>query len=198
MKVCVGTANWMKVEAVRSVFRRFMGVDEVEPVNVRVSVPSQPVGIRELMQGALERALGCMEHVSDAQYGVGVEAGLIEFYSTTGFLETQLAVIMSRDSRISVGLSSSFELPPHIVNAMLNRLELGEASGIARGSRDIGEYVGYIGVKTWGYLTRFELTVQAVISALVPWIEGGTWLMRVDDLVKSIGLKLPGRTPPDR
>ena len=184
--VSVGSANPLKIEAVRRVFSRYYNI-VVKGVTVDTSVPKQPVGIQQLLAGALVRAVKSRE-AANAYYGVGIEAGLLEFYSSTGFLETQIAAIVGPGNRVSVATSSSFELPPWIVDRMLDGEELGSASGILRGSRDIGESIGYIGVKTWGYTTRLELTMQAVEAALMPWLEGGEWLIRVEELARRAGI----------
>jgi len=186
--VAVGTSNDMKVRAVSRAFKRYFDC-EVVKVAVETSVPAQPVGARQLVQGALERALKSLERVSDASYGVGIEAGLMEFFSSTGYLETQVAVIVGPGRRVSVGLSPSFELPPEIVDRMLNGLELSSASNILRGKRDIGEDVGYIGVKTWGAVTRGDLTELAVRMALLPWLERSEWLITLEEFLSQLGLK---------
>jgi len=184
--VAVGTENELKVEAVRRVFRRYHNA-VVTGVPTKMRAPKQPVGLHQLLAGAVYRAVAARS-TAGADYGVGVEAGLVEWYSSTGFLETQLAVIVGPGMKASVGTSSSFELPPGIVGEMLGGTELSAASGICRGG-DIGEMVGYIGVKSWGYTTRLELTEQAVLAALLPWIEGGEWLIRVDELARRAGIE---------
>jgi inosine/xanthosine triphosphatase len=187
--VGVGTANDLKVRAVTRAFNRYFDAN-VKKIPVKTSVPRQPVGTRQVLQGALERAVKALDSLKGADFGVGIEAGLIEFYSSTGFLETQIAIILGSNGRLSVGLSPSFELPPHIVDSMIGGLELSEASKIFRGERDLGETIGYIGVKTWGSLTREEITEIAVKMALLPWLEGGEWLITLDEFVSQLGLEV--------
>jgi inosine/xanthosine triphosphatase len=186
----VGTRNPVKLRAAERVFRRYMGL-RVVAVPVAASVPGQPVGLDELVRGALERAYKA-RLTAGALYGVGVEAGLLEFPTSTGFIETQVAAIVGPGLRVSLGASSSFELPPWLVSQMLGGVELREAYSrrVRRGSRDVGEGVGYIGVETWGHMTRQDLTEQAIEAAILPWLRGGEWLQRVEDLARSVGARL--------
>jgi len=182
----VGTSNPVKVRAARRVFRRLLGIDAVG-VPVRASVPVQPVGLDLLVRGALERAYKA-RLAAGAEYGVGVEAGLMEFPTTTGFIETQVAVVVGPGLRASLGASYSFELPPWLVGEMLDGRELAEAYRARSG--DLGEKIGYIGVETMGYTTRQDLTAQAVEAALLPWLRGAQWLQRAEDLARAVGAEL--------
>ncbi len=182
----IGTSNPVKVRAAQRVFARLVGLP-VRGVPVETSVSRQPVGLDELLRGALERAYRSRV-LTGALYGVGVEAGLFEMPTSTGFIETQAAVIVGPGLRVSVGLSSSFELPPWLVEEMLSGKELGEAYRPRRG--DIGEGIGYIGVESMGYTTRQELTEQAIEAALLPWLRGSEWLQSAADLAEKLGARL--------
>ncbi len=182
----IGTRNPVKLRAARRAFSRLIGIPVVA-VEVEVSVPRQPVGLDQLVRGALERAYRALR-ASGALYGVGVEAGLFEFPSSTGFIETQVAAIVGPGLRVSLGLSSSFELPPWLVDSMLSGRELGEVYRPRGG--DVGEKIGYIGVESLGYTTRQELTQQAIESALLPWLRDPSWLQRVEDLAREVGADL--------
>ncbi len=186
--VVVGSVNPVKVRSVRRVLSRFMDV-EVIAVNVATSVSRQPVGSRDIVLGALERALGALSLVPEASLSVGIEAGPMEFYSKTGFLETQVAVIADRDCRVSIGLSPSFELDPNILERMMMGEELSQAVQIPRRSGDIGELIGYIGYITEGLITRQDLTEAAVAMALAPRLQKPKWLMDVEELVEMLNVK---------
>jgi len=185
----IGTSNPVKLRAARRVFSRYLGLTVVGG-DVKTSIPRQPVGLDALLRGALERAYYSRRKVG-ALYGVGVEAGLMEFPTSTGFIETQAAVIIGPGMRVSIGLSSSFELPPWLVERMLEGAELGEVYRPRRG--DIGELIGYIGVETMGGTTRQELTEQAIEAALLPWLRDPSWLQSIDELAREVGARLDGR-----
>lgn len=188
-RVAVATGNRMKVIAVQKAFTYYCDVSKVYMVRAPDWLPRQPRG-SEVFAGALARAMAALS--SGADFGVGVEAGPLEFYTTTGWLEVQVAVIAGPGKRVSVGVSQGFELPPGIAEKVaLEGIELAEAVGEKRPG-DLGEGVGYIGVLTRGYVTRSDLTLQAVLMALTPWISGW-WrsLARAEELASQLG-SFPG------
>ncbi len=187
--VAVGSLNPVKVGAVKRTFSRFLDV-VVKPVEVTPTIPRQPIGSREILLGALERALVSIGLVGEAEWGVGVEAGPIEFYSSSGFLETQVAAIVDRDCKVSIGLSPSFELSPSTVELMMSGLELLQTMEIPRAIGDLGDLIGYIGYATEGHMTRMEFTEAALLMALVPRITGAEWLAKVDLISEMLGVNL--------
>lgn len=182
----MGSLNPVKLRAVERVLSRYYDA-VVEGVSVETSVGSQPVGSRDVLLGALERALGALS-MKRAEWGVGIEAGPIEFYTSSGFIEIEVAVIVDRDCRVSVGLSSGFEIDPSIVPAMLLGGELSQLVRVNRGVKDLGESIGYIGYLSSGFVTRQELTEQAVLAALLPRLAGASWLARVEELSARAGI----------
>jgi len=186
--VVVGSVNPVKVRSVKRVLSRFMDV-EVVGVNVRTSIPRQPVGSRDLVLGALERALGALNLNPEASLAVGVEAGPMEFYSRSGFLETQVAVIVDRNCRVSIGLSPSFELDPVTIKRMIAGEELSQIAGIQRSLSNIGELIGYIGYITEGLITRQDLTEAAITMAITPRLKNPEWLLSVEELIEMLGIK---------
>ncbi len=187
VRVAVGTSNPMKVRAAEIVFKAFMNA-RVVGVRVETGVGLQPAGVRNVLLGALRRAVDSLRGTG-ADYGVGVEAGPIEFPSSTGFLETQVAVVVDRGCRAGVGLSPSFELEKHVVEAMIVGVELERVAGVER-HVPLGEGIGFIGVATRGFITRLDLTVQAIAMALVPFIAGYRGLISVEDLAAQVDAEL--------
>ncbi len=187
MIVAVGSLNPVKIRSVSRVLSRFYDV-EVRPVSVEVSIPRQPIGILDVLLGSLERAYKSLELVESASWGIGIEAGPIEFYSSSGFLEAQVAVIIDRLCRVSVGLSPSFELRPEIVKLMVSGVELSQVEVIPRGLGDIGEHIGYIGYVTRGYITRQVLTEMAIAMALTPRLQNAEWLMDINTLLSNMNI----------
>ena len=169
VKVAVGSTNPVKVEAVRRVWR-LIGDAEIVAVGVESGVPSQPRGMGETYRGALNRAVAA-RRATGADYGVGIEAGLVEAPTPTGWADVQVAVVVDAHGVVGVGFSPAFE-PPRV---WLDRLSRGETLGAvaeARLSRrDIGRVLGVIGYLTRGAVTRLELTYYAVLMAVLPLLE---------------------------
>lgn len=188
VRVAIGSLNPVKVRAVERVFSRYYDV-VVEPVEVETSVGPQPVGTRDILLGALERALIALSK-TNSDLGVGVEAGPIEFYTSSGFLEVEVAVVVDSDCTVSVGLSSGFEIDPSLIPAMFYGRELSELVRVNRGVKDLGESIGYIGYLTYGAMTRQELTEQAVLMALIPRLHRSSWLASVKDIARRLELQI--------
>ncbi len=184
----IATRNPGKIIAARRTLASFCNVRGLEATTPPPGLPAQPVG-REVFAGALARAYSAWREGFD--FGIGVEAGPIEFYTGTGFIEVQVAVIVGPGERASVGVSQGFELPPGLAARVIGGEELG--SLVSRPGRDIGESIGYIGLITSGRVTRVDLTTQALIMALTPWIS--SWwreLPTASQLASTQGLRLPG------
>ncbi len=164
LKVGIATRNEVKVRATESAVKSLCNIKEFLVVDPPSNLPKQPVGSIQVVKGALNRAITAYNH---ADLGIGIEAGPIEFYSSTGFLEIQVAIVIGPNGKLSIGLSPGFELPQGLLDAMLSGKELGEL--VSHGQEDLGELIGYIGVLTRGRVTRYDLTVHAVTMALTPW-----------------------------
>ena len=172
MKACIGSGNEMKLRATRRAFRS-IGVSQVEMVSVDPGVPPQPVGLREIVLGSVERARQAIS-ICNADFGVGVESGLTPFPSPSGFLVFQLAAVIDSSGRISMGTSPGFELYDWENREVSQGVELSRIVDNMRDIDDMGEHIGYIGYVTHGIVTRFDLTYYAVLMALKPWIHGDT------------------------
>ena len=168
MKVAVGSLNELKIEAVRRVFEEYFPRVFVEAVSV--DVPPQPIGFEETLRGAVKRGLEALRRL-DADYGVGIEAGLIQMpYTITGYVDQHICAIIDRDERVTLGFSASFEFPAEVVERILagKAVEAEEVMDKIAGTKEIGKGIGAIGYLTSKKMNRIDLCVQAVISALIP------------------------------
>ncbi|MCE4627834.1 MAG: DUF84 family protein [Desulfurococcales archaeon] len=184
-RAAIATRNRGKYWAAVRALERLCGISRdnvaiVEPPN---GLPAQPIGGLEVFRGALLRAARAFEAVAPSGLGIGVEAGPVEFYTGTGYIETQVAVVVGPGRRYSVGTSSSFELPALLLDKMKKGIELGKLIESRRHVRNLRESIGYIGVATSGLVTRTDLTLHAIAMALVPWYSGYTEsLARLEDV----------------
>ena len=172
MKIHVGTSNPVKVNAVQAAFELvFSGESlEVKAAPVATGVPSQPFG-DAVFHGAARRAGGAL---GDADYGVGIEAGLVKLPGCDRPLNMQICVIVDRSGRMTVGHGPGFELPSAVMEKLqagstLNR-EMSRLSGVS----EIKETIGAVGVLTGGRIDRMAITREAVLMALVPRIGSPT------------------------
>jgi inosine/xanthosine triphosphatase len=169
--VAIGSTNAAKIQGTSRVFAKLIPDAEVRPVDTSSVTRIQPIGLDQILHGAIDRARFALSTVK-ADLGVGVEAGIFTPAPDAGHLNLQLAAIVDKEGRLSVGTSAGFPLPPLIVEKMLE-----EGKELGRYSRELtGEHVreedGIVYHLTKGSTSRVEMTEQCVAMALVPWLNG--------------------------
>jgi len=170
MKVCAGTRNPSKVKGIKQAFENFFNNIEILFRDVGSEAPPQPIGLDEIIKGARSRALRAHKIIGQCDFSVGVEAGIFELKGTV--MDLQAAVIIDKNAQESIGLSPSFPLPQSFSNLLLKRKvrELEVLVDKYYGTQNIGDKGGFIKLLTNGIVTREDLTKNAVIMALIPWI----------------------------
>jgi inosine/xanthosine triphosphatase len=171
-RAVVATGNEMKVRAAKKAFS-MIGITRVERIDAETGIPPQPIGLEETLIGALKRSIHAWRNCEGC-FGAGVESGLLPYPSPTGYIIQQVAVVVSPDGKVSLGTSQGFELYSHEANIVSTGTELSKVASSYRKFTVIKENLGYIGYMTHGIVTRFDLTVQAFLMALKPWIHGDT------------------------
>jgi inosine/xanthosine triphosphatase len=182
--VAVGSTNPTKVNAVRRAVRLLCNA-RVESVAVESGVPPQPSSYKSVMLGAVNRAVRALE-ATNADYGVGIEAG---FDIQAGIpVEFQVAAVVDRDGRVSLGLSPGFMLPQEWLGELLAGKELGSIAEKVTGRKGAGERLGLIGYLTYGHITRLELSYYATVMALVPLLNRRLYstLPRYTELIEEL------------
>lgn len=169
VRVAVGTANRLKVAAVADSFRaafprlRF----RVRGVRVRTGVPEQPTEA-QTFRGAENRARRALAGWPQADYGVGIEAGLHRSDYLGRRLDVQYVVILDKDGDRSAGHGGGFYYPRTVEERVLRGRTISQVLGpIARDPR-LGSTTGAVGFLSEGALDRRALTRHAVLLALVP------------------------------
>lgn len=182
MLIIVGSSNPVKINATKNVFEKFYTCLKIRGVEFKTSTPPQPIGLKQTISGAIERAKMAKESFPRADFTVGIEAGLIPMpYTLTGYVDQQFAAILDKDGRITIGGGPVFEHPPKILRRVLKGgLEIGVAMEELTGIEGIGEMHGAIGYLSHGFLNRTHLTEQAVFMALIPRINFNLYLGESD------------------
>lgn len=166
LSIRVGTSNPVKVRAVRAAFRSLAWPARVAGVRVPTEVPDQPFG-PEAIRGALARARAAL---GNADFGVGIEAGLFWEPDASEYFDVQYCAIVDRAGRVSVGHGPGFVYPPSVVELVKAGLTVGQAMEKLTGIGRIGSKDGAIGYLTKGRFKRDALTESAVLMAMVPRI----------------------------
>jgi len=160
--VNVGSANRNKVEAVAEVMAR-LGIDaEVSGKNVGSGVPEQPFG-DQTRQGAMERA---RRAIGSGDLGIGLEAGV--FDAPDGLADVQWCCVLDRAGRMTMGHGPGFRYPPAVERRVRAGETVGDVFKRMYGWTDGLEREGAIGYLTNGAYGRKELSVQAVMAAMIP------------------------------
>lgn len=148
----------------KNVFERALGPTEVRLISVESGVPLQPFD-DETAKGACERA---KKALLNADFGVGIEAGLIWHKELKLYFDVQFCAIVSQDGKVTVGHGAGFVYPPRVIERVLAGRPVGEVMSELTGIEKLGHKIGAIGYLSKNLLTREQLTEQAVLMALIP------------------------------
>lgn len=162
--VVAATTNPAKIKAISLAFDDVFGPNgyRVEGINVDSGVPLQPIGSIETRTGARQRVSHARQMRPEADFWVGVEAG-IEDNMTFAWM-----VIEHLQSR-GESRSASLMLPDIILQGIRQGRELGDEMADLTGISNVRHQGGAIGIFTNGKLTRTSVYHQALLLALVPF-----------------------------
>lgn len=166
-RVAVGSANPVKVEAVRRAVLRVHEAAEVQGFDVASGVPDQPWE-DETWKGARIRAEAALAAWPEADFGVGVEAGLFEAPVKGLLMDVQVCVAVDAGGRETLGHGPGFTYPRAVSEALRGGRTVGDVMSEAAGEDDIGRKQGAIGWLTHDRWDRRALTEPAVLAAFVP------------------------------
>jgi len=165
----VGSQNPVKVGAVARAVKQFWPRSSVAGVRVDSAVSVQPRGDQEIYRGALHRAEQALHGAPRADYGVGLEGGIVDVDG--GMWVYAWIVVRDRGGRIGRGRTGQFLLPEGVARLVRDEgLEMGDADDRYFGRVNSKQQEGAIGLLTDCKLTREDFYFQAVIFALLPFI----------------------------
>lgn len=162
--VVAATTNPAKIEAITLAFADVFGADQcrIEGVDVDSGVPRQPLGSLETRTGARNRVMMARQVRPEADFWVGVEAG-IEEHMTFAWM------VIENPHQRGESRSASLILPESILQGIREGRELGDEMARLTGIQNIKHQGGAIGVFTNGKLSRASVYHQALLLALVPF-----------------------------
>lgn len=168
IRVAVGSANNVKVEAVRHELQRIADLSfEVQGFDVGSGVPEQPKG-DETMQGAANRAERAGKRWVGCDYAVGVEAGLVKMPGTEGWVEAQACVVRDRNGLETHGWGPAFHYPEWVARRAARGEMVSDILGPIANDKALGSTTGAIGWLTEGRMDRVALSRIAITMAFVP------------------------------
>jgi inosine/xanthosine triphosphatase len=167
-RVIVGSANPVKVAAVRAVIERVAPGAEVLGIAVESLVPAQPFGDAETQAGARQRALAALQ-AGAGTLGIGVEGGVV--HVDGGSLRTcAWAVAIDVSGHEGVGGSLAMPLPQSVVARLRAGEELGHAMDAVAATVGTKYGRGAVGILTAGLFDRQRAYEPLITYALAPWL----------------------------
>lgn len=171
VKVLVGSKNPVKIEAVKEAFSKFFSSVKAVGVEVDSKVSIQPVN-SETFKGAKNRVLELKKINSKknlkASFFVGIEGGIIFLFKK--WFAFGAVCIMNDKGKIGYGTTCFFELPESITKELLDGKELGDVMDSITNEKNTKQKAGAIGYFTKGIMNRKNLYVNALIVALIPFL----------------------------
>ncbi|MCB0505962.1 MAG: inosine/xanthosine triphosphatase [Cyclobacteriaceae bacterium] len=166
-KIIVASGNPVKIESTKRAFQKVFPNEtfELEGIEVESGVPDQPVGEHETLLGASTRAQNAQ--LIDGDYWVGIEGGVAEREDQ---LEAFAWIVILHHGKKSLGRTGSFFLPHKVSELVHQGVELGEADDIVFGQSDSKRKQGSVGLLTHGVLDRTTYYEQALVLALIPFV----------------------------
>ncbi len=164
-KVIIASLNPAKINAVKSAFEAVFPnvILNFEGISAPSEVSDQPMTNEETKLGALNRVRNAKHAIQNGDYYVGLEAGI------EGDVTFAWMIIESQTHR-GESRSASLMLPPEVLEKLQHANELGDVMDQVFGTDNIKQKGGAIGLLTQFQLTRSSVYHQALILALIPFI----------------------------
>ena len=176
--VAIGSRNPNKVRGTELAFRLAGLRASVIPVEPPNDLPPEPIGLGEIVNGAIRRARYAINTVANAEFGVGVEAGIIRLEGFDSGFDVTMAAIVDRDGKVTLGISPGFMVPRRFMDEVLRGVELNDVVSRYYNEPDIGRKYGLIGALTRRFIDRVVLNTEAVYMALIPRMPWNAGLFR--------------------
>lgn len=164
----VGSKNPIKIACVLEAAREYWPGAKAIGVAAESGVSNQPITDHETFTGALNRARLALDHTPAADFGVGVEGGIVE--DEDGMWTYAWVVLVDREGTVGKGQSGRFELPPGVIALIRSGMELGHADDQFFGRENSKQNEGAIGILSDGRITRPGLYKPAVTFALLRFL----------------------------
>ena len=174
MKIVVASKNPVKINAVLNSFSTcFDSKFEVIPVSVPSGVSDQPMTEDETLRGAVTRVQEARTQIPGADFYAGIEGG-ISLHN--GRMLAFAWIVIASEEFESHARTATFALPPAIRDLICRGMELGEADDVVFNKQNSKQQNGAVGLLTNDLVTRESLYRQAVLLALIPFLNRELYL----------------------
>lgn len=175
MLVIIGTNNEGKVKSANEALKKYYEEFELIKKGVESEVSDEPVN-DEIYEGAKNRVKNLKEYAkkenTTADLYISVESGITNKFGKWTIIN--VAVIEDKNGFQSMGLSQGFEVPEKYVNEIIEG-DLCKLMDKLFNVENIGAREGGVSLLTKGEITRYDLSRDAFIMALIPHINNEKW-----------------------
>ncbi|HDR50177.1 MAG TPA: non-canonical purine NTP phosphatase [Mariniphaga anaerophila] len=172
MKIVIASENPVKMNAVKKGFRAFFRDIEAECITTSSGVSAQPLTDRETQLGARNRVAEARKRIHDADFWVGIEGGV---QSEEKGLAAFAWIVIYSAGKTGEARTATFFLPPKVAHLVAGGFELGDANDLVFKESNSKQKNGAVGLLTHNAIDRTELYRQAVIMALIPFVNPGLY-----------------------
>ena len=175
-KIYIGSENPVKIESTRKGFEEvFNDISAFEFIGKSISsgVAEQPMTSEETLLGAKTRAENLKDIYPEGDYFVGLEGG-IRIHGDE--MEAFAWIFIINNQMTGKAQTSTFQLPPKIVELINQGIELGHADDMVFKRKNSKQGNGAVGILTNNVIDRVEYYRHAVILALIPIVNAELYL----------------------
>ena len=167
--IIVASTNPVKIAAALEGFRRMFPAETFEARGVPApsGVSDQPMTDAETLQGALNRVAHIRVAEPSADYWIGLEGGVED---RADGLECFAWIVASDGTRMGKSRTATFRLPEEVARLVREGMELGHADDAVFGRANSKQQNGSGGLLTNDVIDRAAYYNQAVILALIPFL----------------------------
>ncbi|MCX6717625.1 MAG: inosine/xanthosine triphosphatase [Candidatus Taylorbacteria bacterium] len=167
MKISIGTKSELKVRAVENALKKLSIKAEIVFGETESGVSMQPFGFDEITKGAKQRALQAITR-DNADYGVGIESGIVEIKQADDSFDTACVCVISRNKETSFSFSTIHFVPKDVLKEIKEKgTEFGKITIRFSGDKE-KDNIKYF---SDGALKREEFVSQAVACAFIKFIK---------------------------
>lgn len=173
--IVISSHNPVKIQATKQAFSSFFPDQDLvyHSLSVSSEVSDQPLTDTETLHGAQNRVHNAKSKKPNAHFWVGIEGGVYE--EEQSMYSLAWIVISSTEGYISQSRTGTFLLAPEIQRLIHQGKELGEANDIIFKKHNSKQQGGTIGTLTNNRITRTEFYYQAMILALIPFVQSNLY-----------------------
>ncbi|WP_297337315.1 inosine/xanthosine triphosphatase [Algoriphagus sp.] len=167
--VIVGSKNPVKIYSAEDAFTlAFNKGFHINGVSSYSDVSAQPKGDEETRLGAKNRALSAQRIFPEGDFWVGIEGGVAT--DELGMNAFAWIYIINSEGKSSQAKTAIFYLPKAIAELIDSGMELGHADDQFFDQENSKQRGGSVGILTKGALDRRSYYAQAIVLALIPFL----------------------------